>query len=137
MRSQRSSSEAPPRPSSPTEKARERLLSPDFPRPFVQLAFWRLHFLPKIIDRNIANRAIATPIKGVVPHPGATLPYSEFNGFNKSPTTVRLGPDLELSSTVCVAINTIFYSLRSVYFVYHSAVNIRILSYRSIVILKL
>lgn len=61
------------------------------------------------MDRNIAKRAIATPIKGVVPHPGATLPYSEFNGFNKSPTAVRLGPDLELSSTVCVAINPISF----------------------------
>lgn len=71
----------------------------------------------------MANRAIATPIKGVVPHPGATLPYSEFNGFNKSPTAVRLGPDLELPSTVCVAINPIFYSLRSVDFVYHFTVN--------------
>ncbi|RYR29907.1 hypothetical protein Ahy_B01g054543 [Arachis hypogaea] len=47
----------------------------------------------------IANKAIATPIKGVVPHPGATLPYSEFNGFNKAPTVVCLGPDLELLST--------------------------------------
>ncbi|OVA11582.1 hypothetical protein BVC80_1165g13 [Macleaya cordata] len=43
--------------------------------------------------RNTANKAIATPITGVIPHPGATLPYSEFNGFNKSPTIVRLGPD--------------------------------------------
>ena len=59
------------------------------------------------MDRNMANRAIATPISGVVPHPGATLPYSEFNGFNKSPIIVRLGPDLELPSTVCVAINSI------------------------------
>ena len=50
---------------------------------------------------------IATPINGVVPQPGATLPYSEFNGFNKFPTVVCLGPDLELSSTVCVAINPI------------------------------
>lgn len=73
----------------------------------------------------MANRAIATPIKGVVPHPGATLPYSEFNGFNKLPAPVRLGlgPDLELPSTVCVAINHILYSLRSVDFVYDSALN--------------
>ncbi|CAN4128508.1 unnamed protein product [Withania somnifera] len=62
-----------------------------------------------VIDRNTANKAIATPIKGVVPHPGATLPYSEFNGFNKLPTVVRLGPDLELFSTVCVAINPIVF----------------------------
>ena len=33
--------------------------------------------------------------------------YSEFNGFKKLPTVVRLGPDLELFSTVCVAINPI------------------------------
>jgi hypothetical protein len=45
----------------------------------------------KIIDRNIANRAIVIAIKGVVPQPGATLPYSKFNGFNKSPIIVRLG----------------------------------------------
>lgn len=61
------------------------------------------------MDKNIANRAIATPIKGVVPQPGATLPYSEFNGFNKLPAVVRLGPDLELFSTVCVAINPIVF----------------------------
>ena len=50
---------------------------------------------------------------------------SEFNGFNNFPTVVLLGPDLELSSTVCVAINLILYSLRSVDFVYHSVVNKR------------
>ena len=60
-----------------------------------------------MIDRNIANKAIATPIKGVVPQPGATFPYSEFKGFNKLPAPVRFGLGLELSSTVCVAINTI------------------------------
>ncbi|KAK4343913.1 hypothetical protein RND71_037007 [Anisodus tanguticus] len=53
---------------------------------------------------------IATPIKGLIPHLGATLPYSEFNGFNKSPTAVHLGPDLELFSTVCVAINPIVFT---------------------------
>jgi hypothetical protein len=35
----------------------------------------------------------------------ATLPYSEFKGFNKIPTGVRFDPDLELSSKVFVAIN--------------------------------
>ena len=44
-----------------------------------------------MIDRNIANKAIATPIKGVVPQPGATFPYSEFKGFNKLPAPVFLG----------------------------------------------
>jgi hypothetical protein len=88
------------------------------------------------MDRKIANRAIATPIKGVVPHPGATLPYSEFNGFNKLPTLVRLGPDRELSSTICVAIYPIvLYSLRSVDFVYHSVVN-KGSYHRSVMILK-
>jgi hypothetical protein len=65
--------------------------------------------ISKIIHKNIANKAIATPIKGVVPHPGATLPYSEFNGFNKTPMVVGFGRDLELPSTVCVAINPIFF----------------------------
>lgn len=87
------------------------------------------------MDRNIANRPIATPIKGVVPHPGATLPYSEFNGFKKSPTTVRLGPDLELLSKLCVDINIILHSVRSVDFVYHSVVNKRF-SCRSVGVLK-
>nr|YP_010833512.1 hypothetical protein QLP06_mgp101 [Jatropha curcas]WFG81138.1 hypothetical protein [Jatropha curcas] len=46
--------------SSPTEKARERLLSPDFHRPFVQLAFWRLHFLRyKNLIRN--QSSLRTP----------------------------------------------------------------------------
>ena len=49
------------------------------------------------------------PIKGVVPHPGATFPYSEFNGFNNSPTVVGFGRDLELPSTVFVAINPIVF----------------------------
>ena len=31
-----------------------------------------------------------TPIMTVVPHPGATLPYSEFSGFNKVPNVVTL-----------------------------------------------
>ena len=44
-----------------------------------------------MIDRNIANKAIATPIKGVVPQPGATFPYSEFKGFSKLPAPVRFG----------------------------------------------
>lgn len=86
------------------------------------------------MDRKIANRAIATPIKGVVPHPGATLPYSEFKGFNKLPTLVRLGPDRELSSTLCVAIY-VLYSLRSVDFVYHSVVN-KWSYQRSVMVLK-
>ncbi|CAN4085241.1 unnamed protein product [Withania somnifera] len=58
---------------------------------------------------NTANKAIAAPIKGVVSHPGATLPYSEFNGFINFRIVVRLGPDLELFSTVCVAINPFLF----------------------------
>ena len=34
------------------------------------------------MDQNTASSAIVTPIEGVVRHPGATLPYSEFNSFN-------------------------------------------------------
>ena len=36
--------------------SRVPLLSPDFPRPFVQLAFWRLHFLRW---KNLATRSVA------------------------------------------------------------------------------
>ncbi|CAN4128348.1 unnamed protein product [Withania somnifera] len=59
--------------------------------------------------KSSQSKAITTPIKGVVPHPGATLPYSKFNGFNKLPTVVRLGLDLELFSTVYVSINPIVF----------------------------
>jgi len=40
------------------------------------------------ITRNTANRAIKKPIKGVVPQPGDTLPYSEFSGFRTVPRFV-------------------------------------------------
>ena len=46
-----------------------------------------------MIDRNIANKAIATPIKGVVPQPGATFPYSEFKGFSKLPDPTSKATD--------------------------------------------
>ncbi|CAN4091789.1 unnamed protein product [Withania somnifera] len=59
--------------------------------------------------RNAANKAIATPIKGVSSHPGDILPYSDLNGFNKLPIVVRLGLDLELFSLVCVAVNPIVF----------------------------
>jgi len=56
---------------------------------------------------NTANRAIVKPIRGVVPYPGATLPYSELSGFNDLPTRVDLGVVLEVSSIICVVIKTI------------------------------
>ena len=93
--------------------------------------------MSKTIDRNIINKAIATPIKGVISHLGATLSYFKFNGFNKSPTKLCLGLNLELSLIICVIINIIFYSFRFVDFVYHFTINIRIFSHRSIMILKL
>jgi hypothetical protein len=40
------------------------------------------------MTRKTANRAITTAIKGVVPHPGATFPYSEFSGLSKVPRLV-------------------------------------------------
>jgi hypothetical protein len=40
------------------------------------------------MTRKTANRAMKTAINGVVPHPGATFPYSEFRGFNKVPRLV-------------------------------------------------
>jgi len=41
-----------------------------------------------MITRKTANRAIVTAIQIVVPHPGATLPYSEFRGFRRVPRLV-------------------------------------------------
>jgi len=42
-----------------------------------------------MINKKIKNAAITTAIIGVVPQPGATLPYSEFNGRKNSPSLVR------------------------------------------------
>jgi hypothetical protein len=47
------------------------------------------------------------PHKRSGPQPEAAFPYFEFKGFNKLPAPVRFGLGLELSSTVCVAINSI------------------------------
>lgn len=41
-----------------------------------------------MITKKTANRAMKTPITTVVPQPGATLPYSEFSGFNNVPKAV-------------------------------------------------
>ena len=41
-----------------------------------------------IISKNTKNKAIVTAIIGVVPQPGATLPYSAFNGRRISPNLV-------------------------------------------------
>jgi hypothetical protein len=41
-----------------------------------------------MITKNTKNRAIKTPITGVVPHPGATLPSSELSGLKISPNLV-------------------------------------------------
>ena len=52
-----------------------------------------------------------TPIMTVVPHPGATLPYSEFSGFNKVPNvvTLLLLKSLLVFEVVPVAIAFFFY----------------------------
>jgi hypothetical protein len=63
----------------------------------------------KMITRKIANNAIKTAISGVVPHPGATFPYSEFNGFKILPTLVCLPLLLEVSLIIWVAIKIIIY----------------------------
>jgi hypothetical protein len=42
-----------------------------------------------MINKNTKNAAITTAIIGVVPQPGATLPYSAFNGRKSSPNLVR------------------------------------------------
>lgn len=41
-----------------------------------------------MISKNKKNSNINIAIIGVVPHPGATLPYSEFSGLNISPSLV-------------------------------------------------
>ena len=40
------------------------------------------------ITRKTKNKAIKTPITTVVPHPGATFPYSELSGLKISPSLV-------------------------------------------------
>ena len=41
-----------------------------------------------MINKNTKNASITAPIIGVVPQPGATFPYSAFNGRNISPNLV-------------------------------------------------
>ena len=41
-----------------------------------------------MITKNTKNRPIKTPITGVVPQPGATLPYSALSGRKISPNRV-------------------------------------------------
>ena len=43
-----------------------------------------------MITKNTAKRQPKNVINGVVPQPGATLPYSEFKGFKRVPRTVTL-----------------------------------------------
>ena len=45
-------------------------------------------YICRMITRNTRNKPIKTPITGVVPHPGATLPYSELRGLKISPNRV-------------------------------------------------
>jgi hypothetical protein len=39
---------------------------------------------------KMPNSTMKTAIRGVVPQPGATLPYSEFSGRSRSPSRVRM-----------------------------------------------
>lgn len=41
-----------------------------------------------MITRKTANKAITIAITIVVPQPGVTFPYSEFNGFSRVPRLV-------------------------------------------------
>ena len=47
------------------------------------------------------------PIRGVVPHPGATFPYSELSGFKIIPNKLILGLPLGVSSITFVAIESV------------------------------
>jgi hypothetical protein len=53
-----------------------------------------------MITRKIANNDINTAIRGVVPQPGVTLPYSEFKGFSKIPRLVTNPPSTAFCLTL-------------------------------------
>jgi hypothetical protein len=78
--------------------------------------------ISRIIDRNIANRAIATPIKGVVPQPGATWP-SRIQRFQEIPynSSSWSRPRTALNG-LCSHQSSFIPWLRSVDFVYYLVV---------------
>lgn len=57
-----------------------------------------------MVTRNTANKAMKKPIRGVVPQPGATFPYSELSGFKTIPKKLILGLPLGVSSITFVAV---------------------------------
>ena len=61
--------------------------------------------------KKIANKPIKTPIRTVVPQPGATLPYSEFNGFKAVPNAVTFPPPIgafaRVVMPVAIALNNV------------------------------
>jgi hypothetical protein len=65
-----------------------------------------------MITKKTANSPIKIAITGVVPQPGATFPYSEFNGFNKVPSgvvnAVSTGAFLDTFEVPVAIINKIF-----------------------------
>ena len=79
----------------------------------------------KIIVKKTANKDIKIAITPVVPHPIETLPYSEFNGFNKVPKGVTvLVVSIAFCTVVLVAINDLKLKMKqrillSIFFTYN------------------
>lgn len=69
-----------------------------------------------MITKKTANKAITTPITGVVPHPGATFPYSEFKGFSIVPNVVTLPFEFDILFFDIVVI--IYKYLEFIYFLF-------------------
>ena len=73
-----------------------------------------------MITRNTKNKPIKTPITGVVPHPGATLPYSELRGLRISPNLVLNAIILSYKKNLIVQIynttHNIYYKQVFVFF---------------------
>jgi hypothetical protein len=55
----------------------------------------------------LLQHPLKEPIKGIVPHPGATSPYSESSGFKISPIPLHIPLVLGVLSIICVAIELI------------------------------
>jgi len=68
-------------------------------------------YISRIINKNIANNPMKTPIITVVPHPGATFPYSEFKGFNIVPRVVTFPLEFDILFFDSVVIYNLFVYL--------------------------
>lgn len=65
-------------------------------------------YISSIINKNIANNPMKIPIITVVPQPGATFPYSEFNGFSIVPRVVIFPLEFDILFFDSVVISNLF-----------------------------